>query len=300
MQTKQLAIISGLILVTISCIFGYLLYRQHTLAEEEKAELVELQRTAMQEELDNLSDEFAAQYNKLTINGRESSFTLSNDSLIKQLDAERIKVSRLLEELSQVKATSAAQIAKLSREVSTLRKVLKSYVIQIDSLQARNEQLWAENKTIKANYERATTEVRQLSNEKSELTNKVNLAAKLDATSIRVEALDKRGKPTTKLNRMQTLAVHFSLSKNITAEAGDKTIYARILTPTDELLDQGRGQFNFEGKDIPFSMSRSVEYGGDETPVVMYWQIAESLTPGVYRLSLFESGNLIGSRSFTL
>lgn len=300
MKIKQIIIGSILLIVLICGGFVYLLHRQRQQSEAEKAELVDLQRQAMQEELDNISDEFLAQYNKLTINGREGSLTLNNDSLIQQLDAERVKVSRLLEELQQVKSTSASQIAKLSREVGTLRKVLKSYVQQIDSLQARNELLRAENKTIKANFERATTEVRQLSSEKNELTNKVNLAAKLDATAIRVEALDKRGKLTRKISKMQTLAVRFSLAKNITAEVGNKTVYARILTPSDELLDQGKGQFSFEGKNIAFSMSRQVEYNGEETPMVMYWQIEESLTPGTYRLTLFEGGNLIGSSNFTL
>lgn len=300
MKTKYVVALLGVVALVLSGIFYGLLRQQHSEAEAEKAELVELQRIAMQEELDHLSDEFAAQYSKLTIDGRESSLTLSNDSLIRQLDAERVKVSRLLEELKEVKTTSAAQIARLSKEVGTLRAVLRSYVEQIDSLHARNEQLRAENKTIKEDYTRATNEVRQLASEKTELAHKVNLAAKLDATAIRVSGLDKRGKGTNKISRMQVIAINFVLSKNITAEVGDKTIYARILTPNDELLDQGKGVFAFEGKTIPFSISRAVEYSGEETPVSMYWQIGESLMPGAYRLSLFEGGNLIGKQSFSL
>lgn len=300
MNKKQVALILGLVVALLSGGFAFLLHQQRSNAEAEKAELVELQRIAMQEELDNLSDEFTAQYNKLTIDGRESSLTLSNDSLIKQLDAERIKVSRLLEELKEVKASSTAQIARLSKEVGSLRQVLKSYVVQIDSLQARNQILRAENKTIKEHYDRATDEVRQLTSQKSELTHKVNLAARLDATAIRAIGLDKRGKATSKIGKMETISINFVLSKNITAEVGEKTIYARILSPNDELLDQGKGVFSFEGKTIPYSISRTIEYNGEETPVSMYWQIQESLTPGLYRLSLFEGGDLIGSRNFTL
>lgn len=299
MKTKYLIILFAVVVLALSGGFYMLLRQQRSEAQAEKAELVELQRIAMQEELDNLSDEFTAQYNKLTIDGRESSLTLSNDSLIRQLDAERIKVSRLLEELKEVKATSAAQIARLSKEVGTLRKVLRSYVEQIDSLHARNELLRAENKTIKEDYHRAASEVRQLASEKVELANKVNLAAKLDATSIRINGLDKRGKSTHKLSKMQTISIGFVLAKNITAEAGNKTIYARILSPNDELLDQGKGVFAFEGKTIPYSISRTVEYSGEETQVSMYWQVEESLIPGTYRLSLFEGGNLIGRQTFT-
>ncbi|MDO4707484.1 MAG: hypothetical protein Q4A61_03555 [Porphyromonadaceae bacterium] len=300
MKLKQVIIVLGMVVLALSGIFAVLLYQERSAAEAEKAELVELQRIAMQEELDNLSDEFTSQYNKLTIDGRESSFTLSNDSLIRQLDAERVKVSRLLEELRQVKAASTDQIVRLSKEIGTLRRVLRSYVEQIDSLHARNELLQAENKTIKENYHRAANEVRLLVSEKSELASKVDLAAKLDAIAIRLNGLDKRGKVTNKLSRMQVIAINFTLARNITAEVGNKVIYARILAPNDELLDQGRGMFIFEGKSIPYSISRSVEYNGEETPISMYWQIGESLIPGTYRLGLFEGGNLIGRQSVVL
>jgi hypothetical protein len=47
-------------------------------------------------------------------------------------------------------------------------------------------------------------------------------------------------------------------------------------------------------------MKRIVEYGGEETPVVLYWTVEEYLTPGDYRADIFADGNLIGKQSFEL
>lgn len=296
-------VVLGAVLLILALIGGFwlMLDREREQFEREKEELAQLQKEAMQEELDNLSDEYEHQYNKLTLNGRETSFNLTNDSLIRQLNGERAKVDRLLEELNQVKTTNAARIAQLSREVGTLRKVLKTYVVQIDSLHAANQRLREENKAVKADFQRATSEVRQLASQRSELADKVTLAAKLDATAIHVAPLDKKGKVTKKIGRVVTLQVSFRVAKNITAEVGVKTFYARLVMPNDEvMLKAGGGNFSFEGKSIPFSMRREVEYNGEETPIVMYWNVEEALQPGAYRLMLFESGNLIGSHTFSL
>lgn len=63
-------------------------------------------------------------------------FEVENDSLAYQLASEQAKVQRLLEELRTVKSNNAQRIAELTRELETLRQILRNYVIQIDSLNA--------------------------------------------------------------------------------------------------------------------------------------------------------------------
>lgn len=301
MKVRNVIIAATLVVVALVGLFFVLLGRERASLEQEKEEFARMQKEAMQEELAILSDEFEHQYNKLTVNGRETSFVMSNDSLAHQLNSERAKVDRLLEELNQVKATSAARISELTREVSSLRRVLKSYVVQIDSLSVANERLKAENQQVKANFERATTEVRQLASERTELTNRVNLAAKLDATAIAIAPLDKRGKMTKRIDKVENIQISFRVAKNITASVGHKTFYTRIMRPDDEVMAKaGAGSFEFEGRQITYSTRREIEYSGEETPVVMYWPVEESLQSGTYRVMIFADGNLIGSASFTL
>ena len=301
MKTKHVLIAALAVIVALVIGFIFILRSQRTELEEEKAVLVNQQRDIMEEELTKLAAEYDIQYKKLSAGQGEQKFSLATDSLISQILAERAKVEQLQKELKASKATSAKRIDQLSREVTTLRNVLRTYVVQIDSLQATNERLRAENTEVKENYNRVTSQAQQLSSEKAHLSDRVKLAAKLDATAISVTPIDKRGKHPKTLSKVVNLQIHFTISKNVTAEVGEKTFYCRITQPNDELLVKaGAGTFAFEGKQIPYSIRREIEYNGEETPLVMYWPVEESLQSGTYQLRIFADGNLIGSASFSL
>ncbi len=218
-----------------------------------------------------------------------------------QLSNEQAKVQRLREELKTVKATDRAEINRLNNELMSLRKVLRSYVIQIDSLNRINERLSQENKEITSRYKQTTQTLNQVTKEKADLTEKVTLASKLDATAISVQATNKKGKVQKKIKNIEQFIVSFVITKNITAEPGVKTIYVRIMKPDDDILIKNRANtFQYENKNIGYSMKRDIEYGGEEVPVTLYWQVEEFLMPGTYRIDIFADGNRIGSRSFTL
>ena len=127
------------------------------------------------EEMENEYSTFAAQYDELQVQ-------INNDSLREKLESEKLKTQRLLEELRQVKTTNAAEIIRLKKELKTVRAVLRTYVIQIDSLNRLNAALMEENKEVKSKYTAATAQINTLSEEKKNLNEKVSLAAQLDAT----------------------------------------------------------------------------------------------------------------------
>jgi hypothetical protein len=301
MKTKHVLIAAIAVIIALVVGFFFILRNERAELQQEKEVLVNQQKEIMEEELTKLAAEYDIQYKKLSEGQGEQKFSLATDSLISQILAERAKVEQLQTELKTSKATSAKRIDQLSREVTTLRNVLRTYVVQIDSLQVANERLRAENTEVKANYERVTSQAQQLSSEKAHLTDRVKLAAKLDATAISITPVDKRGKPTKNLSKITNLQIRFTVAKNVTAEVGEKTFYCRIMQPNDELLTKaGGGTFAFEGKQIPYSIRRMIEYNGEETQLTMYWPVEESLQHGTYSLRIFADGNLIGSASFSL
>ena len=301
MKTKHVLIAAIAVIIALVVGFFFILRNERAELQQEKEVLVNQQKEIMEEELTKLAAEYDIQYKKLSEGQGEQKFSLATDSLISQILAERAKVEQLQKELKTSKATSAKRIDQLSREVTTLRNVLRTYVVQIDSLQVANERLRAENTEVKANYERITSQAQQLSSEKAHLTDRVKLAAKLDATAISITPVDKRGKPTKNLSKITNLQIRFTVAKNVTAEVGEKTFYCRIMQPNDELLTKaGGGTFAFEGKQIPYSIRRMIEYNGEETQLTMYWPVEESLQHGTYSLRIFADGNLIGSASFSL
>ena len=254
----------------------------------EMQELAELDK----QEMENEYQQFAMQYSEMKTQ-------INNDSIVAQLSAEQEKTQRLLRELQQVKANDAREITRLKKELATVRAVLRSYVIEIDSLNRLNQNLQEENTRVKAQYEEATQQIEGLSSEKQSLSEKVAIAAQLDAIGISMQAKDKRNKKTDHASKAKTMQVNFALAKNVTAQNGMRTVYVRITSPTGSLLGNA-GSFSYENRTLQCSMKKAVEYGGQETPVTLYWNVDQALVGGTYQVSIFADGHMIGSRSFNL
>ena len=290
MENKQQKIVlytvAGLLLVAAVVLGGLL--AQSKQQNNQMQELFAIEK----EELESEYQSFATQYDELKIR-------ITNDSLQIKLEQEKLRTQQLLEELKQTKAEDAAEITRLKKELKTVRAVLRSYVMQIDSLNAINEDLKKENKRVNEKYRQASKQISELSSAKEELTEIVNLASQLDAMGIKMSPLRKSGKVTSKLKKAKQLEVSFTLTKNITAETGNKTIYARIMQPSQEVLTKSMSNtFTYENREIGYSMKKYIEYTGEEQAVTMYWDIEEFLQPGTYRLFLFADGVMIGSNSF--
>ncbi|MDR0507417.1 MAG: hypothetical protein LBH32_11495 [Dysgonamonadaceae bacterium] len=227
--------------------------------------------------------------------------TIRNDSLISRLETEQLKVQRLQEELRTIKASNTRRINELKKEIETLRKITYSYVVQIDSLNRLNEQLVTEKNQATAKYQQASQAVTQLTQEKQQLVETVQIASKLDAGNISVTGITAKNKPTDKINKMDQLEIRFVIGKNITAATGEKDIYIRIQKPDDDVLvKKSENVFPYENKEINYSAKRTIEYTGEEYPLSIYWKIEEVLLQGNYRVDIFADGNLIGRKSFQL
>ena len=273
-------------------LLGGIAYLYRSLDEQKKVnqdmqELAELDKKEMQNEY----EQFAQQYSEMKTQ-------INNDSIVEQLTQEQMKTQKLLEELRNVRATDAREITRLKKELATCRAVIRSYVLEIDSLNRLNQNLTAENTRVKGQYEEATRRIESLNTEKSSLSEKVAIAAQLDAVGISMSLNDKKGKSTKKIEKAKNLQVNFSIAKNVTASNGVKTLYVRIQTPNGQVLTNG-GTFDYENRSLQYSMKKQVEYTGNETPVSMFWNISEFLSEGTYKVSIFADGHMIGSRSFT-
>jgi hypothetical protein len=200
-----------------------------------------------------------------------------------------------------VKSTNARRINELKKELETLRKITRSYMIQIDSLNAVNQQLKDENRQVTQKYQQASSQAARLTKEKERLSERVEMASRLDAVNIQVSLLTSKDKAAKKINKAAKLMLSFIISKNITAPAGEPTIYVRLMKPDDDILTKpNSGYFQFENKEIMYSMKKTIEYDGEEQNVIMYWDIEEYLSTGNYRADIFAAGNLIGRKSFML
>lgn len=283
-------ILIPLVLVILALMAGsvwlFLSLQEQKQVNQDMQELAELDK----QEMENEYERFALQYSEMKTQ-------INNDSIIQQLTEEQMKTQKLLEELKRVKASDAREIARLKKELATVRAVLRDYVMQIDSLNRLNESLKQENTTVKAELEQRTQQVAGLSSEKASLSQKVAIAAQLDATNISLQLLNKRGKDAKKLKDCTQMKTSFVITKNVTASNGNRTVYVRIQNPGGNVLGGG-GTFAYENRQLECSAKKTIEYTGEETPVTVYWNVSQMLEAGDYRVSVFADGNMIGTKSF--
>ena len=289
MDKKKIIIISLGVLVAALAIGLALMWNNLKESEKQHEEIQELIALEQEEMLNDLQ---AAQmeYDEL------KKKILSNDSLLVKLEQEQLRTQQLYEELQSTKATNAAEIKRLKKELKTLRGVLEDYMVQIDSLFRENAVLKSENTKLIASKKKAEQERNDLAKEKKALSEKVDLASQLDATNVSVTLLRSNGKETTGIKRAKQICVSCTISKNITASTGDKRAYVRIMQPGGEPLTKGYSNtFKYENRDISYSMYRDFEFSGEEQSLTFYWDIEETLQEGRYNVYIFVDGNMIGN-----
>ena len=215
------------------------------------------------------------------------------------MNNQKTKVQQLLEELRVTKSTNARRIAELKKELATVRTVMIQYVNQIDSLNAANHVLKTENVEVKRKYKAASETVEQLSKEKDNLHQVVTRASILEVTHFSMTPLNSKGKKTGWFSQTASLQFNYTISKNVTAQPGEKTIYLRITRPDEDVLTKSPSNvFTYENKNISYSAMKNFEYNGDALNDVIYWKVGEILPKGNYRAEFFVDGNRIGSFSF--
>jgi FtsZ-binding cell division protein ZapB len=226
----------------------------------------------------------------------------NNDSLQSKLSVAQTKVKDLIQEVDQVKKISYEEISRYRKEVTTMRDIMKNYIVQVDSLNRRNELLMAENSQVKQDFAQSQSKNQQLEAEKGHLQEKIKMAELLEATELVAVGINLRGKEAESARRATQIRVSFVLSKNVTAPRGNKMIYVRIQKPNQVLFQKSPDDlFAFEDLKIPYSAKREVTYEGNALPVNIFWdnEGAEFLA-GEYTVDVFADGNNIGTTKFVM
>lgn len=293
MKNSKKMIALAIVALVLLAVAGYFIVNLNSELQKEKdnnekyVQLAEMDK----KEMENEYAQFAMQYD-------EMKRTIKNDSLLQRLNEEQNRANSLLAELKRVKSNDAAEIARLKRELATVREVLRSYILQVDSLNRENKSLRDENTLVKAQYNTATTQISSLTEEKQSLTKTVAIAAQLDATGVSLQAQNKKGKAAKNTKDIKRFVASFRIARNVTAKTGERRVYVSILKPTNDVVSKS-GMLSYENTSVGYSAAKSVEYNGEETPVTVYVNVGEMLSAGTYKLYIFVDGSMIGSSSIT-
>ncbi len=270
-------------LIVIAGALGVKLYQELQKSKEVNV-VLETQKDELEGELENL------------IVGYDTLKT-KNDSINIQLEAEQQKIRKLL----NVQAANYEKINMYQKELQTLRKVMRSYIVQIDSLNTRNKLLTEENIQVKTQLHQVEQSNIELSREKENLSTMVEQATVLSAKNILAEGLNARSNPKDKIDKIEKIRVCFTVRENAVTDPGTKTIYLRLIRPDEVVLGSApENLFEYAGQQIVYSASRDLEYNNQDIDMCIYWDITEELIEGTYTAELFAEGNKIGETTFAL
>lgn len=266
--------------------------------EKEEAKDKELNELRQLAEMDRR--EMVSQYEQSALQYDELKKSVKNDSLLKQLGQAQDRAKSLLAELRKTKSTDAAEIRRLKQELATVRAVLRSYVLQVDSLTRENGRLTTERDAARSQLSDANVRISSLDNERSQLSEKVAIAAQLNASGISISAQKKNGKSAKKAKDIVRFNVSFTVNRNVTATTGERRLYIRLMSPNGTVVGSG-GTFTYEHKSLESSAAKTIEYTGEEQRVSVVVSAGNDfLAPGRYSAHIFCDGQMIGTSAITI
>lgn len=285
-KTPLILLILIVVLVIINGILGYKLY----VDSKERKKTNEANMLLKDEKVD-----LEVKLNSLIV--EYDSLMTENDSINELLTSEQEKIRNLL----KYRASDATKIKMYRSELETLREVMRSYIVQIDSLNTRNLELTAENVRVRTKLREAESDKDALSKRAEELTSQVQVASVLSAKNIVVYPLNKNSKPKDKINKIDKIKVCFTIRENNVAQPGTKDIYMRLIRPDDVVLASDINDlFEYNGEQIIYTSVRELEYENSDIDMCIFWDKTEALIPGVYTTLLYSEGYEIGYTTFAL
>ncbi|MFT6165386.1 MAG: hypothetical protein ACJAV5_000365 [Vicingaceae bacterium] len=269
----------------------------------------DLRKTAAQKgsEIEIMADERGELQNELEqmLNELDTMET-ANDSMKVELSNRKDEIEGLL---AKVKDKDFA-IYKLRKETKTLRTIMQSYVVVIDSINTLNVGLRNENAEVRSTLKEERSKAKELQQKNDNLSSKVALASRLDVSEIRVFGVnvkrDMTGKETDRARRTDKIRVCFKLNENKVAKAGKKPLYLRIIAPdgnilTAENVDDSR--FEYGGGKGYYSGMIEVDYNQSEQELCLDWEKPNSedvVLPGTYQLYLYAEDYEMAAVSYDL
>ncbi len=277
-------------MIAVSIILGLALIFLVIMYFDQRSKMNEME-TVLTQEKDSLANELrhmVIAYDTLKTN---------NDTLNAGLEKERNRIVQLL----SVNASNTQLIKKYRSEITTMREIMKSYIVQIDSLNTRNQNLVAENTEIREQITQVRSSNTELSKVREELSSKVELASVIQAKDIIAVPLNRKRKETSRINLLENVRVCFTLRENPIASAGTKEVFMRVIRPDSLVISSSPDNlFDYNDNKMIYSESRSVDYTNQDVEMCIFMPNTGDFIPGNYNVELYLENNIIGKTNFML
>ncbi len=220
------------------------------------------------------------------------------------------EMDALLEEAYQKIEDQKKQIARLidtkqdyevlKMRYADLQNLKNDYLIQIERLVEENKKLKFENTEL-------SVAVRQLKDERTDLTQKVETAATLKIQDLRIGFFKTKanGKAVEvdKAKKGDRLQMDIVIPENKLATVGERDVYVRVLNPAGYVVaDVSEAIKKFKtksGTELNYTKSYKINYEGKRFETSFIWD-NEVFSEGTYRIEIYIDGELAGNGSIVL
>lgn len=293
--SNKLMIILVLLLALTNVVTAYLLFTKH----QENVAIV-TENTDLSVEKDALTTELNGMLAKY-----DSVYT-ENEDMQAQIAEQRERIETLLKEAEKHK-NDAWIIHKLRKETNTLRDIMKSYIVTIDSLNTVNQELEVAKQQVETQLSNQKQENQELNQTNEQLSEKVKLGSKLRVLDLMAEGQRMKNgtvsRETNRARRVDKIKTCFTIDKNEVSKPGKKEVYLRIIDPSGEVLALDQSQdymFTYNGKEGLYSRKEVVVYENEELDICLYWDVIKELEPGKYLVEVYAEDYHMGTTEFEL
>lgn len=223
------------------------------------------------------------------------------DSINKQ----KAQIAELLEKVERGNM-NARQLFAARKEIETMKKIMRGYIVQIDSLNTLNYKLTSDLETTNTKLTQTQGERDQYKTEAEKSAEQVKKGSKLQAYNFSSGGLKMKLNNTTeesnKARNVVQIKSAFTISENPITPAGTKTVYMQVITPEGKTLQSSSGNIiTTDSGSVPYSDKKDIDYQNQRIDMAIYYRLnGEELTKGNYKVKIYCQGQLIGSDSFTL
>ena len=269
--------------------------------QKTRIETIEKERIVYVEKSNSLQNDLSqlkSEYENLQTSDKKMRADL--DEKIKQIEEMQI-------EAEKHKGDSYV-IMKLEKEAETLRKIMKHFVQQLDSLGRLNKVIVAQKDKVEKDLLKEKDKTADLNKQKEDLTNTVNLGSILKASGIKITGVryksgGKKELATTSAKRVEKIKITFTLGANLIAKKGDRTVYVRIVTPDGKELSKSTDEsntFKYNNSRGYYAAKSVVTYDNDDKNVTVYTAKTDiKFVPGEYLIEITTDDVVVGNSSIT-
>lgn len=293
-RRSNTALLALVVLLLVSNAVTLYLFTQEK-AEKDTATTEVQKVTSQKDDVTAMLEDMLAQYDTLNT---------ENEQLKTEMDAQKEQIEGLMEKVK----SGNYSLTKAKKEAETLRKIMKGYVVTIDSLRQANVELLAAKTATEQQLGEVSAQKTALESMTKEQQDAIAKGSVLHTTAIGANAVYLRnsGKQvdTERANKAEMVKCCFSLGENRMTRSGKKMLYMRIISPDGSVLPTGDSdnRFQFNGQEGYYSVRREMDYQNQPVDVCMFWSKPEglSLSTGQYIVEVYEAGALVSKTNFDL